>query len=253
MEAALGMLGPVLQVGLAAAMLWRRVAGRFRFFFAYTIYSIVAIGVNLRLKGNAEAFFVSYSVSEMVYGALAMLAIREAFQDILKAYYRRYPWARWLPPIFVLSLIVLPAWRCLYHPHILGGALNTCVMSGSYTFGFCVRSLEVLILLIYLAARRRYRLRRYPAGIIVGFGVYAAISLVSYLLRSQFGPGFESWYHNLAPGAYFSAALSWLITFLGLEPRLEKQRLDEGQVRKAGAAMEEALDELERKSGRKRR
>jgi hypothetical protein len=241
-----GILALILQAALACTIFLRRLSARFRFFLAYTLYSIGSIAVSLWARQSTEALFVSYAVSQIVYGALGLLAMREAFQDALASYNLRYPWTRWIPRLVVLVLTASALFGCLYHPRIRGNVFNASLLGATRAYNLIFRSVEFFIFLLYLWLKKLYRWRRYNQGVILGFGVYSFTSLFSYLLRTYGGETFAGLYHYLLPGAYFGAAAFWLVAFLRHEPRFNKQPPDEQQIEKAQTALQQSLDSLEK-------
>ncbi|HEX3105930.1 MAG TPA: hypothetical protein VHQ22_15915 [Terriglobales bacterium] len=242
-----GILALVLQAALACTIFLRRLSVRFRFFLIYTLYSIGSIAVSLWARQNTQALFVSYALSEILYGALGLLAMREAFQDALAAYNMRYPWTRWIPPLVVLALVGAALFGCFYHPRIRGNVFNACLLGAMRSYNWVVRSVELFVFVLFISLKPLYRWRRYNQGVILGFGVYSFISLLSYSLRTFFVVKvFATWYRYLSPGAYFGAAAFWLVAFLWPENRLEQQPPDERQIQKVQTALEESLDALEK-------
>src|SRR5579863_7619208 len=98
----IGILAAALQTALAVAFLWRKQTRRFPLFFAYTLFSICAITLNVAMRGDYNLYFLSSVATELVYGILALLAIREAYRHALDSFYVRYSWSRMVPPILLV-------------------------------------------------------------------------------------------------------------------------------------------------------
>jgi hypothetical protein len=229
MDSVLSILGLLLQALLTVVIVYRRAYRAFPFFFTYTVYSILTTFFRLWAKPSTVSFFLWYSVTEIFYGAFALLALQEAFGDALEYYYELYRWTRAIPRLIVFALIGIPLFWALYRPYGRGDRFYASLASGTYSYVFCVRCLEILIFLLYLSLRGRYNFRRYKAGIVAGFGMYAVITLLAYVLHSYYGTRFEPLYRYTGPGAYFGEATIWLMAFAPAqkpEPQTETPELD---------------------------
>jgi hypothetical protein len=211
----LGILAPALQVWIAGIILYRRLYRSFPLFAAYTLYSITVIFVRLWARGNTESYFVLYLVTEVLYGCLALLAIREAFKTVLESYSDRYPSIRVLLYAIVALLIGLPVFSAI-HRLSVDGQMNAAFSGAVYSFLLVVRSIEVLVFGICLFRSRHHDDGAYNGGVILGFGVYAAVTLMAYLFH-YLGGRFEDWYRYMTPGSYCMAAAIWLAAFLKRE------------------------------------
>src|SRR5205085_359503 len=59
--------------------------------------------------------------------------------------------------------------------------------------------------------------RRYPTGIVMGFGISAIGPFIGYFALSVFGTKFEVFTRNIAGVAYILGVLVWLLAFTGPE------------------------------------
>lgn len=212
----IGVIAALLQAALLVALIWRGQVRRFPFFVAYTAFSILAILLNVAMRQNSRSYFLSAVATELVYGTLALFAIREAFRDALESDYSRGKWSQAVPFLLLVGVIGVPVWKCFYHPRVTGIPLEACLYSGTYAFRVCIAALElfVLLLLLYLTWVMEYRWRRYNRAIITGFGIYGLITLFSVVLETAYDTTSASWLRYLSPGAYFGATLYWLSAFL---------------------------------------
>jgi hypothetical protein len=254
MDIVLGIVAPVLQLALAAGMLCRRLVAEFRYFFAYTLYSVLVIVVRLWARHtSAVSFFLWYSMTEVIYGLLALFAIQEAFQAAVASLSIRFPRSRAVPLIFLIGSIAFSLWSSVYRPYQGFHSFNARVASGTYSFTSAVRCAEIIVLISYLLLKRRFDFRRQNAGIITGFGIYASTMLASYLLHDQFGARFEPLYRYLAPGAYVGAAFVWLVVFVVPEPHSTRLPPDQQKVEKMRKVLDQQLEVLQRLRGRRQR
>jgi hypothetical protein len=82
----------------------------------------------------------------------------------------------------------------------------------------------IFSLFIILVRLFHLRWRQHGAGIIFGYGVSAAGSLVAFLLRSEFGTKFDPVVRIAPPIAYIIGVAVWLVTFLKAESAASGER-----------------------------
>jgi hypothetical protein len=214
-----GLVAPALQVWLAGAMIRRKLHSQFPLFFAYTLYSIVVIAVRLSVAKQPRLFFALYWITEIIYGALALLAVGEVFSDVLELRSNQHRWWRFAPATILLSLVTIFFWRATYCP--FGPNVWGALGAGAYSFGLgvlCVQAGIFLLALFRLKAFSGILSKQHNAGILRGFGVFGLLTMTAYVTRSYFGARFEDWFRYIPPGAYIMATLTWLTVFLHQEP-----------------------------------
>ena len=223
-----GIVGPVLQLALAIVMVLRKLHRQFPFFFAYTLFSIIVIGPRIAASNNPAWSFGVYWTTEIVFGVLALLVIREAFKLELETISEQYKWLRFFPAFILLLITLIALWRVLYHSFGPGrlGLLGT----GAYVFTSGMRIVEIAALLLAVElARLNLSLDRREHAIVEGFGTAAAVNLLAHLLRAWLGPRFDKGFMFLPPGAYFMATLIWLTAFCRCFPPpkpVDRERID---------------------------
>jgi len=106
--------------------------------------------------------------------------------------------------------------RILLHPRPALSLFTTTVIGLEIAVGF----LQFGIFSLFIVLVRLFHLRwgQHAAGIIFGFGVSAAGSLVAFLLRSEFGTRFNPLAGIAPPIAYIIGVAIWLATFIKAEP-----------------------------------
>lgn len=196
-------------------------------------------------------FFILYWTTEIAYGVLTLMAIREVFATTFEAYFGLKR-SRLIPILALLGITGVSLWRAAYRPIGRGGSLGG-LAAGAYAFVLGVLCLEGIAFLVCLrlAFRRPYPVRwgRYRLGILAGFGLSACSSAVAFLARFNFGPRFESVFHYVLPGAYIGAAASWLFTFLGKELPPSERKTDIETVRRALDYVTRETEEAEKDLG----
>ena len=114
-----------------------------------------------------------------------------------------------------------------------------------YTFDLSVNFVETGILVLFLVLKKFFRSpkSRYDFGILIGFGISAATTIVSDGARLYFGSGYETWFRYGPSIGYAVASLVWLLAFLR---RPEHDRPDPQRVRQLFDSMREQNALLDR-------
>jgi hypothetical protein len=242
-----GLLPAAVQAAVLVILARRRLYHRFPFFFAYTLYSILVTVVRLRTMGTPAVFFVSYWSTEIVYGILELLAIREVFKSVLEMYYSLYRWTRWLLPIAVTVMFGNSIWRAIYRS--VGGGPLGGLAAGAYSLVLGILCLQAAIFLLCLRLSFRkhspIRWTRYEAGILIGFGLAAVATALIRLARPQVGPAMELAFRYLPAIAYMAAVVIWLAAFWREEPPLARKPTDPELFKRAAEFMRRAAEDAE--------
>ena len=107
--------------------------------------------------------------------------------------------------------------RILLLPRPAFSLFTTTVIGLEIAVGF----LQFGIFSLFIVLVRLFHLRwgQHAAGIVFGYGVSAAGSLVAFLLRSEFGTKFDPIFRFVVPLTYTIGVAIWLITFLWPVPK----------------------------------
>jgi hypothetical protein len=213
------LVGPALQIWLAVAMFRRKLHHSYRLFFTYTLYSVVIIAVRLSAAKQPRLLFALYWITEIIYGVLALLAVREVFGDVLELRSNRNPWWQVVPVAILLTLIIASLWRAIYHP--FGPNFWGTLGAGAYSFELgvlCIQAISYLLALFHLKPFSGILKKHHNASILKGFGIFGLVTMVVYVMRLYFGSRFEGWFRYIPPGAYIMATLTWLNAFRRAEP-----------------------------------
>lgn len=76
----------------------------------------------------------------------------------------------------------------------------------------------LLLILVGLVAYYAIPVGRNLRGMIVGYGVFVAVSIASLALRAELGHIFQSWWHYLQPVAYNGSLLIWCVSLWSYAP-----------------------------------
>jgi hypothetical protein len=214
----LGLIPLLLQVCIAAILLGkRRLYRRFPWFFAYTVYSVVAaIARAALLSGNRNTYAQVFWSTEVLYALLGLIAIYESFREIFDPFYDIW----WFRPLVVLVAVVtvgLSIARAIQKPPIQANKLGMLILSGEIGVRYLQAGIFALsFLLIFFF---RLPARRYPVGIVDGFGATALGILIASTLRSDFGQQFNKLFSYAPAVLYIAACVIWLVSLWGTENR----------------------------------
>src|SRR5262249_29692413 len=123
--------------------------------------------------------------------------------------------------LLMLSVAVL---RTLSHPTPAQGLSTTIIINLEIGVGFL--QFGIFGLFIVLISIFHLRWRQHAVGIVFGFGIAAAGSLVAFILRSEFGTKFDPVFRIATPLTYIIGVAIWLATFIRKEPSQPKQSWD---------------------------
>jgi len=209
------MVGTGLETSLCLLLLARRIYREFPIFFGYTALSVIVTVALWGASKNAIWYSAIYWVSEALSVILAFLALNEALRSVFRNFLGMR-WFRWLFPGIGILMISAAVLRIIVLPRPAFSSFTTTILGLEIAVGF----LQFGIFSLFIILVRLFHLRwgQHAAGIVFGFGVSAAGSLVAYLLRSEFGTKFDP-VIRIAPAiAYIIGVAIWLATFLKAEP-----------------------------------
>lgn len=243
----LGLAPAVFQTALFLIIFRRKLYYKLRWFSTYTIYSIVATVVRLSMIDMPRLFFISYWITEIIYGSLALFAIYEIFAPVLHAYCVVSRLTLAIPSMSLIVIAVNALWHALFRP--FGHGAMARLAAGAYAFTPGILCLEtfVFVLCLWSGFRRRYLLQwgRQRAGVLIGFGITAYATIIADIVRRQCGVGLEIIFRYLPAAAYIGATLLWLIAFWDEEPVVPLGKLDLELLKRATKTIQNLAERAE--------
>jgi hypothetical protein len=213
-ELVLTVVGTGLQAVLCLLLVVRRTYREFPIFFSYTALSVIVTVALWGARKNTFFFSGIYWASEAVSVILAFLALNEALRSVFRNFLGM-KWFRWLFPGIGIVMAGVAVLRILLLPRPAFSLFTTTVIGLETAVGF----LQFGIFSLFIILVRLFHLRwgQHAAGIVFGYGVSAAGSLVAFLLRSGFGTKYDPVIRIAPPIAYIIGVAIWLATFLKAE------------------------------------
>jgi hypothetical protein len=216
-ELVLTLVGTGLETFLCLLLLFRRTYREFPIFFSYTALSVIVTAAlwGASRSRNTHYFSAIYWTSEALSVVLAFLALNEALRSVFRNFLGMR-WFRWLFPGIGIVMLTAAALRIILFPRPAFSLFTTTIIGLEIAIGF----LQFGIFSLFIILMRLFHLRwgQHAAGIVFGYGVSAAGSLVAFLLRSEFGTKYDPVIRIAPPIAYIIGVAIWLATFLKAEP-----------------------------------
>jgi hypothetical protein len=216
-ELLLALVGTGMQAGLCLLLLIRRSYREFPIFFAFSTVTVACTIAGLAVRNNNDLYRNVYWANEALGIFLVFFALQEAFRSVFRNFLgmRRF---RWLFPGIGILMIVVAVLRPILLPRPAHSLFTVIILALEIGVGFL--QFGIFSLFIVLISIFHLRWRQHPVGIVFGFGISAAGSLVAFLLRSEIGTKFDPVVRIAPPIAYIIGVAVWLATFLREEPSM---------------------------------
>ena len=238
-ELILAVAGAALQACVVLLMIRHRYFGQFPSFGAYLIFSVLSTILGLIVRASSILSFYVFWISEAIYVILSFLAIQEAFRSVFRNFYG-LRWFKLSFPAVGILIAVIALVRAFFFRPPNHSPLAVTLISLEIAVGFL--QFGVFCVFILLVRFFHMRWQQHAFGIVLGFGIAAAGSLVAFLLRSEFGTNLNQMLRIATPLTYIIGVAIWLATFLREESA--------GETRGDGAPFtpEQMIAELRRQT-----
>ncbi len=200
-----------LQSLLLFLLVRNQVRDTYPWFVNYTAFSIAATITRLATWEYYRVYFYVYWGGELIYAALALMALFDVFRLMFRNYLR----LRWFRPLFPVAVLVTIGVAVLHAVATRNPAQDQPITVVVLAITFGVRLVQgacfvCLWILVWLTGARWHQ----PGlGIVTGFGFYASYVLVASLLRSGIGTKVDGLIVYGVPVAYILTLLLWLWFF----------------------------------------
>jgi hypothetical protein len=204
----------ILRGFLLILLLSRRQYARFPAFAVY-LASVFAAGL-VRMhfySQDMRLYTVVYYYSQFLVAALGCAVLWELYKHALE----RYPGTLTIAKTAVSSLFVGALLLALFNA--FAGEASGLVRS-VIALERNIRGLQAVLLAALLGLIWYYAipLGRALRGLLVGYGFYIWVNVVTLTLRSEFGLSFQSWWQYLQQTSYVIALLIWIHGVWGQAP-----------------------------------
>jgi hypothetical protein len=199
-----------LQVLLLYVLARGKAYRTFPWFFAYTLFSILAMAARFAVRNHEVTYFYLYWTTDALYSLLGGFVMYEVCRGVFRNLGRTW-WVRVIFPVLVGIAVVLTLGRTGKQ---LPGAEET-MMTWVVGAELGLRFLQVLmfLMLIALVALFGVQWRQHHFGISSGYGIYAAVNLLTTTKYYESGTKFTFLWGWVSVITYTVAVLIWLWYF----------------------------------------
>jgi len=198
-----------MQVLIALVMVRRKLSAEFPVFFAYTLFHVVQVPIELYCYFHSRAlYFYAFWIIQAFDFLLVITVIQEVFGAVLREYTMLKRKANKIYRSAVLILVGVAFGTAL----LAHGTETDRTVAGLLTLdaSSMIIQLGVLATLFVMSRMLVLEWKEFPFGIALGFGVMASVQLAVSLMRSYLGEGSTPGYVLLRPLAYNLAVVIWL-------------------------------------------
>ena len=240
--------GIVFLTTLLVLVFKRKLHKEFPLFFTYILFSISATLAHIGTSLNYRLYFKVFWATEAISAVLALLALYEAFHYVFILDFEAWPWFWTVFPGAVIILSMIFIGDTLLHPPMHATKVVAIILSFE-TVVNCVKGGLFLMFLVLAWYLLGHSWPTYPYGMVLGFAVSTAGSLLAYWLFSIFGTK-VGWLGKYGPPmSYILAVLIWIAScFLPPEPKDRWRNFDD--PREAVATVRQYLLDLKRIRGK---
>ena len=209
--------GPLVQVLIVAAMWRRNLQREFPVFFSYVLFSLLS---TLALFGFSKASYAMYFRAYWTVSGLGLLfglgVIYEAFIYSFRPYQTLLDFGRvlfrWAVMVVVLVGVIMAVGSSAVGMNLLLQSILTLERS--------VRIMQcgLVLLLLFFAPHLGLSWRSRIFGIALGFGVFAAVGLVSYTVRIHYGMAVNGAVTVAVQASFLCSLAIWAAYMLAPEP-----------------------------------
>ena len=214
-ELILAVAGAALQPCIVLLLVRHRYFGQFPTFGVYLLFSALTTVVELSVQKSKTLLLDVYLVSEVPYTVLSFLAFQEAFRSVFRNFYN-LRWFKLSFPVIGILIVFVALLRAVFFRPAHDDPANVAFISLEIAVAFL--QFGVFCVFIVLVWFFHMRWQQHAFGIVLGFGIAAAGSLVAFLFRSEFGKNLDQMVKIAAPLSYIIGVAVWLATFLRKKP-----------------------------------
>jgi hypothetical protein len=214
-EFILAVAGAALQACVVLLLVRCRYFGQFPSFGLYLLFSVLSSVIGLSVQENRKLLFYVYWISEAGYAVLTFLALQEAFRSVFRNFYS-LRWFKLSFPVIGILIVFVALLRAVFFRPLHDNPANVAFISLEIAVAFL--QFGVFCVFVLLVRFFHMRWQQHAFGIVLGFGIAAAGSLVAFLLRSEFGTNLNRMLGIAVPLTYIIGVAVWLATFLREEP-----------------------------------
>jgi hypothetical protein len=250
----LQLVGLTLLLLLVAILYYRKAYERFPLFCAYLIFIIIATLIQIVVAADYLRYFRVFWTVEALDEIFVLFALYEAFRTVFFTDFKTWPWFKLIfPGTVVLLSVLLIGNALLHHPAASESeAITTIIISFENVVNCVLAGLFLMFLaLAWLLLGQSWP--TYPYGVVFGFAISTAGTLLAFWLRSIFGTKLNWLGRYGPPVSYIVAVLVWIAScYLPREPEDRWRNLQGNDPEEAIATVRQYMKALRRITGKDR-
>lgn len=204
-----------LEVWLVALLFKRRVRRQFPVFFVFTVYATATTTIRLLTSFQYRVYFFVFWWTEAFVLLLSLAALHEVFYWMFEGFYRLW-WFRLFYYGTVALALGIAIRNAFVSPPLQARLLIGLILDVNIASNFVLAGIVALFIVFQRLLVIEFR--RYAYGIVMGFMVSSAGSLLGYLARSGFGTKAESFARYSSAVGYILGVAIWVASFIRPEP-----------------------------------
>jgi hypothetical protein len=200
---------PVLELLLAAALLWRKLNKKFPVFFSFVVFQLLRFAVLFPIHqyGSYNHYFYGYWIASSIALIFGFLVIHEIFLDVFRPYHRLrdlgtilFKWAALV--MMIVALVVA----------VSNPSAQSPIIEAVLTMQRAVRIIQVglVLFLMIFSSYLAVSWKQPGFGIALGMGMLAGTQLTGNALYSG-GEISDSTFGLLNTSLYCCTVLVWLV------------------------------------------
>jgi hypothetical protein len=210
-ELVLAVFGAVLQIWLFALLLRHKSYRQFPVFSTYVGFSVLNAILVIATAHHPSVYFYVYWISEVIYVTLSFLVMEESFRSVFRNF-SSLKWFKLSFPVIGILLLLIALIRAAFFRPPDHNPLAVALISLEIAVGFLQFGLFCIFVILVRFFHMRWR--QLAFGIVLGFGIAAAGSLIAFLLRSEFGKNLNWVVRIMTPLSYIMGVAVWLAIFV---------------------------------------
>lgn len=222
---AVGVVGPALELLIAAAMVKRKLVHEFPVFFGYMVFHVFRFAVLFpvrHLLGSYE-YFYAYWIAQGISSILGFAVLYELGNRLFRNYealqHLGLVLMRWSAAVLLVLAVVAAA--------SAPGSDTMRIVAAMVTLERSVRVVQcgLLVFLFLFVSYLGLSWRSYAFGVALGFGIFASVELVAVTIRGHVGAVGQTIWSMVNTAAFLAALMVWVGYLLAPQPVLRQIEL----------------------------
>lgn len=167
-----------------------------------------------------RAYYYVFFAGEAVLVVLSLAALHQVFYWVFEGFYRLH----WFLVFYwgtILVALGVAVRNAIINPPVHADLIASVILDVEIAVNFVRMGIVSLFIVFHKLLDLDFR--RYAYGIVIGFGIISAGTLISFLAFSGFGPKVIFFARNAPAVAYILGLLVWVGVFARPEPEEERE------------------------------